>query len=128
MNDEDQSLEMIRFGAGERPASLMRGSALGVVASAALLIASSVVSLGASAQGTVGDLAEQVRALITVEGLAAQVEQIVQHQRPSGSPGENAAIDHIVATLRAAGVPVEGSYLPSLRQRSCVGQGRAGGH
>src|SRR3990172_9581449 len=33
--------------------------------------------------------------------------EIVQHVRPSGSPGEFAAIDYIVAELRAEGVPVE---------------------
>ena len=31
---------------------------------------------------------------------------IAEHERPSGSPGENAAIDTIVATLEARGVPV----------------------
>jgi len=33
--------------------------------------------------------------------------EIVQHVRPSGSPGEFAAIDYIVGELRAEGVPVE---------------------
>ncbi len=33
--------------------------------------------------------------------------EIVRHVRPSGSPGEFAAIDYIAAELQAAGVPVE---------------------
>src|SRR3990172_1012340 len=33
--------------------------------------------------------------------------EIVRHVRPSGSPGEFAAIDYIVGELRADGVPVE---------------------
>jgi Iap family predicted aminopeptidase len=37
--------------------------------------------------------------------LERHAREIVRHVRPSGSPGELAAIDYIVATLRAAGVP-----------------------
>jgi Iap family predicted aminopeptidase len=55
----------------------------------------------------VEDLATDVRELITAEGLEEQAAAIVQHERPSGSPGEFAAIDHIVETLTSAGVPVE---------------------
>jgi len=55
----------------------------------------------------VGDLATAVRGLITPAGLEVQAAAIVQHQRPSGSAGEFAAIDHIVETLTSAGVPVE---------------------
>jgi hypothetical protein len=38
--------------------------------------------------------------------LERHAREIVRHVRPSGSPGEFAAIDYIVATLRAGGVPV----------------------
>lgn len=52
-------------------------------------------------------LAEAVRAAVTQQGLEEHTRAIVQHERPSGSAGENAAIDHIVATLEADGIPVE---------------------
>lgn len=52
-------------------------------------------------------LAESVMESITIEGLERHARAIVQHERPSGSEGENAAIDSIVASLRADGVPVE---------------------
>lgn len=55
----------------------------------------------------VDDLAADVRELITPVGLEVQAAAIVAHERPSGSAGEFAAIDHIVETLTAAGVPVE---------------------
>jgi len=52
-------------------------------------------------------LAEAVMASITIEGFERHARAIVQYERPSGSPGENAAIDSVVASLRADGVPVE---------------------
>ncbi|MCH7490091.1 MAG: M28 family peptidase [Gemmatimonadetes bacterium] len=53
------------------------------------------------------ELATAVRDAITTARLEQHARAIVQHERPGGSPGENAAIDYIVATLRADGVPVE---------------------
>ena len=55
----------------------------------------------------VDELANDVRALVTPAGLEEQAAAIVEHERPSGSVGEFAAIDHIVETLTSAGVPVE---------------------
>ncbi len=55
----------------------------------------------------VRELAAAVQELITPQGLEEQAAAIVQYERPSGSAGENAAIDHIVEALRAAGVEVE---------------------
>jgi len=55
----------------------------------------------------VGDLAAAVRELITPAGLEVHAAAIVEHERPSGSPGELAAIDYIVETLTSAGVAVE---------------------
>ena len=52
-------------------------------------------------------LASAVLESMSVQGLQRHASAIVQYERPSGSPGENAAIDSIVASLRAAGVPVE---------------------
>ena len=76
---------------------------LGAVGLATLLVAG-----GASGQGgTVDDLATRLRSRIDTTGLRAQVNAIVVHPRPSGSLGENAAIDHIVETLRGAGVPTD---------------------
>jgi N-acetylated-alpha-linked acidic dipeptidase len=39
--------------------------------------------------------------------LVRHAREIVRHQRPSGSPGEFAAIDYIVTTLRSEAIPVE---------------------
>lgn len=52
-------------------------------------------------------LAGSVMEAVTIEGLERHARAIVQYERPSGSPGENAAIDSIVASLQADGVPVE---------------------
>ena len=52
-------------------------------------------------------VAATVRALVTRARLEQHSRRIVEHERLSGSVGENAAIDYIVATLRADGVPVE---------------------
>ncbi len=69
-----------------------------------------IVSPLAAQQGRfdqVQQLAAAVRTAITPDRLAIHTREIVRHERPSGSPGENAAIDYIVSTLRADGVPVE---------------------
>ncbi len=59
------------------------------------------------ADGSTAALAEAVIASVTVGGLERHARAIVTHERASGSPGENAAIDSIVASLRADGVSVE---------------------
>ena len=51
-------------------------------------------------------LAQAVKDQIAIDELMAYSAAITEHVRPSGSPGENAAIDTIVATLEARGVPV----------------------
>jgi hypothetical protein len=51
-------------------------------------------------------LAAAVQAEVTAEGLGVHVDSIVRHERLSGSPGEFAAIDHIVRVLKGDGVPV----------------------
>ncbi len=69
-----------------------------------------LVALAACAQGsaaTADELLAAVEAGITTEGLDRFASAIVRYERPSGSLGENAAIDSIVAGLREAGVPVE---------------------
>ena len=53
------------------------------------------------------ELAEGVRSLVTPSGLEEQLGAIAQYERPSGSEGENAAIDHIVAVLQGDGIPVD---------------------
>lgn len=60
-----------------------------------------------AAQDPVGQISALVRAAITPQALEAHAWEIVRHERPSGSPGENAAIDYIVAVLAADGVPIE---------------------
>ena len=54
-----------------------------------------------------GDVAAAVRALVTTARLEQDARRIVEHERLSGSAGENAAIDYIVATLKGDGVPVQ---------------------
>ena len=51
-------------------------------------------------------LAAAVLESMTIEGLERHARAIVRYERPSGSAGENAAIDSIVASLTADGVPV----------------------
>jgi hypothetical protein len=58
-------------------------------------------------ESAVSALANAVTESVTSQSLEAHARAIVQHERPSGSTGENAAIDHVVQTLRAAGVAVE---------------------
>ncbi len=52
-------------------------------------------------------LAAAVRTHISAASLEPHARAIVEHDRLSGSAGENAAIDYVVETLEAAGVPVE---------------------
>lgn len=52
-------------------------------------------------------LAAAVRTHISAASLEPHARAIVEHDRLSGGEGENAAIDYVVATLEAAGVPVE---------------------
>lgn len=51
-------------------------------------------------------LAREVKDAITTDALMTYSAAITRHVRPSGSPGENAAIDTILAVLEAHGVPV----------------------
>ncbi len=82
---------------------------LALIAGGLAIVAASAAAPAQRSAGTVGvdDLAADVRELITPAGLEVQAAAIVEHERPSGSPGEFAAIDHIVETLTSAGVPVE---------------------
>ena len=52
-------------------------------------------------------LAAAVQTHISAASLEPHARAIVEHERPSGGAGENAAIDYIVETLETAGVPVE---------------------
>jgi hypothetical protein len=78
--------------------------ALGVLSSFALLVGCD------EAVGNPPDLADfvdAVQAEVTVEAMDVELDSIVQYDRLSGSPGENAAIDYIVRTLGAEGIHVE---------------------
>jgi len=75
---------------------------------ATILLLALLAFPGASgAQTAPEELARAVRDRITPTTLDVHARAIVEHTRLSGSPGENAAIDHIVESLRADGVPVE---------------------
>ena len=56
---------------------------------------------------TANELVSAVLGSMTIDGLERYASAIVRYERPSGSVGENAAIDSIVAGLSEAGVPVE---------------------
>ena len=73
-----------------------------------LLWAGAIVTAPFASAQDIGQraLAQNVRSSITTEALQIHAETIVRHERPSGSPGENAAIDYVVETLRAEGIPV----------------------
>ncbi|MBW3536092.1 MAG: hypothetical protein KY453_12925, partial [Gemmatimonadetes bacterium] len=71
-----------------------------------LAVLTAVMPAAAPAQDAAA-LARRITAAVTVDELMAHAREITRHERPSGSPGENAAIDYIVRTLEDAGVPVE---------------------
>lgn len=70
------------------------------------LVGLALVPADAAAQDPAA-LARRITAAVTADELMAHAREITRHERPSGSPGENAAIDYIVRTLEEAGVPVE---------------------
>jgi len=100
---------MTRHRAGKRDIRERRRSSPALRAAAATLLLVGCGSPGGAPPtggGGVGALESAVQGEVTSEGLATQVDSIVQYDRLSGSPGEFAAIDHIVAVLSADGVPV----------------------
>lgn len=83
------------------------GTNPGLSAGLALLVVSACSAPAeAPTAAEVDDLARAVKDAITTDALMTFSAAITEHVRPSGSPGENAAIDTIVATLEAHGVPV----------------------
>ena len=66
-----------------------------------------LTACGQASSSTGDELFAAVEAAITTDALDRFASAIVHYERPSGSPGENAAIDSIVAGLREAGVPVQ---------------------
>ncbi len=82
-------------------------------ATAALALTTGVLAAACSGAGSgrdrpadVEELARAVKDQIAVDDLLAYSAAVAEHVRPSGGPGENAAIDTIVAVLEARGVPV----------------------
>ena len=73
---------------------------------AVLALAACTADTPAPTTAEVDALAQSVKDAITTDALMTFSGAIAEHVRPSGSPGENAAIDTIVATLEANGVPV----------------------
>ena len=73
---------------------------------AALALAACTADAPAPTTAEVEAVAQAVKDAITTDALMTYSAAIAEHERPSGSPGENAAIDTIVATLEAHGVPV----------------------
>ena len=73
---------------------------------AALALSACAAPSEAPSTAELDALARAVKDAITTDALMTFSAAITEHVRPSGSPGENAAIDTIVATLEAHGVPV----------------------
>ncbi|MXX70706.1 MAG: M28 family peptidase [Gemmatimonadetes bacterium] len=71
-----------------------------------LFLASCTADAPAPTTTEVEALAQSVKDAITTDALMTYSAMIAEHERPSGGPGENAAIDTIVATLEGRGVPV----------------------
>ncbi|MEP7344988.1 MAG: M28 family metallopeptidase [Gemmatimonadaceae bacterium] len=65
-----------------------------------------LLAVGGRARQT-PDTAAAVRAFVTPQGLETDARRIVEHDRLSGSDGENAAIDYIVTTLKNDGIAVQ---------------------
>src|SRR5512143_2565389 len=66
-----------------------------------------VAGLATSGGHSPADVGAAVRAFVTPQALEQDARRIVEHDRLSGSDGESAAIDYIVATLKGDGVPVQ---------------------
>ena len=80
----------------------MRSFVVGIIVAAAhTLMAAGHVA------GQEHELTAAVLSGITPEHLDTHSREITRYERPSGSPGENAAIDYIAATLAGVGVPFE---------------------
>ena len=73
----------------------------------ALLLAACSGPGGGGGGGTADALVQAAQEEITPEAMDVELDSIVQYDRLSGSPGEFAAIDYIVGTLRAEGIQVE---------------------
>lgn len=56
--------------------------------------------------GPLDSLIQAVHDEITVDAMDEELDSIVQYDRISGSPGENAAIDYLVRTLASEGIQV----------------------
>ena len=105
------SIDLLQPG-GQRSTSIERdaqASFPSVVAPATLL---TILVLGAcggpgSPGGNVDALIEAAQAEVTVAAMDVELDSIVQYDRLSGSPGENAAIDYLVRTMEAEGIRVE---------------------
>ncbi len=69
--------------------------------------ASSRASDSGADPGGVVALIEAAQGEVTVEAMDVELDSIVQYDRLSGSPGENAAVDYLVRTLRAEGIRAE---------------------
>ena len=83
------------------------GTNPGLSAAVAILLAGGCAAdAPAPTTAEVDALAQSVKDAITTDALMTYSAAITEHVRPSGGPGENAAIDTIVATLEAHGVPV----------------------
>ena len=52
-------------------------------------------------------LAAEIREAVSSAELETHTRAIVQHLRPSGGPGENAAIDYLIGILEEDGIPTE---------------------
>ena len=90
------------------PAALPMNRPLLWAATLAVALPHAATAQAASPRTSQGaSLAAAVKHAVTPAALDRHAREITRWPRPSGSPGENAATDYVVATLRAAGVDVE---------------------
>ena len=80
----------------------MRSFVVGIIASLVLTLTAST-----NVAGQASDLTAAVMDAITTARLDTHAREITRYERPSGSLGENVAIDYIAAALAEVGVPVE---------------------
>jgi hypothetical protein len=83
------------------------GSAVRVLAAAALALSAGACSAPGPGTDGVESLIEATQAEIQVAAMNEELDSIVQHDRLSGSPGEFAAMEYLKRTLEAEGIQVK---------------------
>ena len=94
------------------PRALFPPSLRGIAAFSLVLLLTACGDPGAGTGGA-NALIQAAQEEITVAAMEEELDSLVQYDRLSGSPGENAAIDYLVRTLEAEGIRVEVFTFPA---------------